>query len=46
MIGALLDNLREFWIVYFLLAVYTALLAYHAYSGNRDTKGLGAPRLH
>ena len=40
MIGALLDNVREFWIVYVLLAVYTALLAYHAYSGNRDTKGL------
>ncbi len=40
MIGAILDNLREFWIVHVLLAVYTALLAYHAYLGNRETKGL------
>lgn len=40
MIDAVLDNLREFWLVHLLLALYTALMAYHAYAGNRETKGL------
>ena len=38
--SAILDNLREFWLVHLLLILYTALLAYHAYAGNRETKGL------
>ncbi len=40
MIQAILDNLRTYWIVHLLLALYTALLAYHAWSGNRSTKGV------
>lgn len=37
---ALLDNLREYWLVHCLLALYTGLLAWHAWEGNRSTKGL------
>ena len=40
MIQAILDNLRTYWIVHTLLLVYTALLAYHAWSGNRKTSGV------
>ncbi|MEE2669724.1 MAG: hypothetical protein VYD78_06955 [Gemmatimonadota bacterium] len=40
MIDAVLNNFREFWIVHLLLAAYTALMAYHAYAGNRETKGI------
>ncbi len=40
MIQAILDNLRTYWIVHLLLLVYTALLAYHAWSGNRKTHGV------
>ena len=36
----LIANLQEYWLVYLLLALYTALLAYHAFQGNRDTKGV------
>lgn len=38
--SAVLENLREYWMVHSLLAVYTALLAWHAWEGNRRTKGL------
>ena len=40
LIQAILDNLRTYWIVHLLLLVYTALLAYHAWSGNRKTHGV------
>jgi SSS family transporter len=40
MMDAILANLREFWMVHTLLAGYTVLLAYHAYEGNRGTKGV------
>ncbi len=38
--SAILDNLREFWLVHLLLSLYTVLLAYHAYAGKKETKGL------
>ena len=38
MIQAILENLRTYWIVHLLLLLYTVLLAYHAWSGNRETK--------
>lgn len=40
MIDAVLQNLREYWMVHALLALYTVMLAHHAWSGNRSTKGL------
>ena len=40
MIGAILENLRTYWMVHALLSVYTVLLAYHAWTGNRETKGV------
>ncbi len=40
MIEAILDNLREYWIVHLLLTLYTALLAHHAWTGNRKTRGV------
>ena len=40
MIQAILDNLRTYWIVHLLLLLYTCLLAYHAWTGNRRTKGV------
>lgn len=40
MIQAVLDNLREYWMVHSLLALYTVMLAHHAWTGNRSTKGL------
>lgn len=40
MIQAILDNLQTYWIVHLLLLLYTGLLAYHAWSGNRSTKGV------
>jgi Na+/pantothenate symporter len=40
MIDAVLANLREYWMVHSLLALYTVLLAHHAWTGNRKTKGL------
>ena len=36
----MIDSLREYWPVHALLAVYTLLLAYHAWEGNRGTKRL------
>jgi SSS family transporter len=38
--SAVLDNLREFWMVHVLLLGYTVILAWHAWTGNRETKGL------
>ncbi|MFQ5536524.1 MAG: sodium:solute symporter [Gemmatimonadota bacterium] len=40
MIEAVLDNLRRFWMVHALLGLYTVLLAHHAWTGNRKTKGV------
>ena len=40
MIEAVLANLREYWMVHSLLALYTVMLAHHAWTGNRSTKGL------
>lgn len=40
MLDAILDNLRTYWIVHLLLTIYTVLLAYHAWTGNRETKGV------
>ncbi len=40
MIGAILENLRTYWMVHALLAVYTVMLAHHAWTGNRETKGV------
>lgn len=40
MIEAFLDNLRTYWILHLLLLAYTAVLAYHAWSGNRGTRGV------
>lgn len=40
MIDAVLDNLRTYWMVHLLLAGYTLLLAYHAWEGNRGTRGV------
>ena len=40
MIDAILDNLRTYWIVHLLLLAYTAVLAHHAWSGNRRTHGV------
>ncbi|MCG8606866.1 sodium/solute symporter [bacterium] len=36
----LINNLKEYWLVHLLLTLYTALLAYHAFKGNRETKGV------
>ena len=36
----MLANLREYWMVYTLLALYTVILAHHAWSGNKETKDL------
>lgn len=40
MIEPILDNLRTYWIVHLLLVGYTGLLAYHAWSGKRSTRGV------
>lgn len=40
MIDAVLGNLREYWMVHSLLAVYTVMLAHHAWTGKQSTKGL------
>ncbi len=40
MIEAILANLREYWMVHSLFAVYTVMLAHHAWSGKQSTKGL------
>lgn len=33
-------NLQEYWLVHSLLALYTVILAWHAWSGHRKTAGL------
>lgn len=40
MIEAVLANLKEYWLVHLLLTGYTVMLAYHAWEGNRGTKGV------
>ncbi len=40
MIDAVLSNLREYWMVHSLLVLYTVMIAHHAWTGNRKTKGL------
>ena len=40
MIDAVVSNLREYWMVHSLLLLYTLMLAHHAWTGNRKTKGL------
>ena len=40
MIDTVLGNLREYWLVYSLLALYSVMLAHHAWTGKRETKGL------
>jgi SSS family transporter len=40
MINAILDNLRTYWLVHLLLAAYTVLLAWHAWQGHRQTRGV------
>ena len=40
MIDAVLNNLREYWMVHSLLALYSVMLAHHAWTGNRSTKDL------
>lgn len=37
---AILQNLRDYWMVHALLTGYTVLLAYHAWEGNKGTKGV------
>ena len=34
----ILENLKEFWIVYMFLLMYTLLMAHHAYSGHKQTR--------
>jgi SSS family transporter len=36
----LIESLREHWLVHAMLIGYTALMAYHAWAGNRETKGM------
>lgn len=38
--SALLENLREYWMVHSLLVAYTGMLAWHAWQGNRSTHGV------
>ncbi len=38
--SAIVANLQEYWLVHLLLAVYTAILARHAWTGHRETSGL------
>lgn len=40
MIDAVLGNIREYWMVHSLLSLYTVVLAYEAWTGNRSTKDL------
>ncbi|MFW6206834.1 MAG: sodium:solute symporter family transporter, partial [Gemmatimonadota bacterium] len=39
-IDALLSSLVTYWPVHLLLVLYTAMLAWHAWAGNRETRGL------
>lgn len=40
MIEAVLGNLREYWMVHSLLVLYTVMIAHHAWTGKKKTKGL------
>lgn len=40
LVDAILDNLRTYWPAHLLLLLYTVVLAYHAWSGKRATKGV------
>ena len=40
MIDVVAANLREYWMVYTLLAAYTVMLAHHAWAGKKGTKDL------
>jgi SSS family transporter len=40
MLDAILDNLRTYWLVHLLLSAYTVLLAWHAWQGHRQTRGV------
>lgn len=40
MIAAILDNLRQYWLVHSLLGAYTLILAWHGWRGARETRGL------
>ena len=40
MIAAVLENLAAYWQVHLLLLLYTLMLAWHAWEGNRQTEGL------
>ncbi|UCC25242.1 MAG: hypothetical protein JSU98_16185 [Gemmatimonadales bacterium] len=40
MINAILENLREYWMVHSLLVLYTLMLAHHAWTGKKSTKGI------
>ena len=40
MITAIIDNLREYWMVHSLLALYTVMLAHHAWTGKKKTSSL------
>lgn len=40
MIDAVIGNLREYWMVHSLLALYSVMLAHHAWTGKKQTKGL------
>ncbi len=39
--NALLASLQRYWPVHLLLAAYTLVLAWHAWSGSRRTRGIG-----
>lgn len=38
--SALIDNLEKYWMVHLLLVFYISMLAYHAWKGNRKTRGV------
>ena len=38
--SGLIANLQEYWMVHLLLVLYTALMVYHGWKGNRETKGI------
>ena len=40
MMTAVLENLREYWMVHSLLVLYTLMLAHHAWTGKKSTKGI------
>jgi Na+/pantothenate symporter len=40
MMTAILENLREYWMVHSLLVLYTLMLAHHAWTGRKSTKGI------